>query len=882
MAKITYKVIGAGSSKDNRVVVSAYCDDISVTICWIGRTTYDGECDDLYRDERLCTVVTITPVTPGKSIDPIDGTYIWKPDGTTEEVSVYYRVIRNCPPDIVPSCELFCDLVEAYSVPSKVPDNYKYDVDIHYKYFVTCEGWVCQDCGYSSKTEFTKCTKCGSENILDYVGSRKKNIGVKSVPLSKFNEGGNKCYTFKTAEGCETQICIGDREDPCSAGTDLYISVSLSKTVIPPNLSDEEGNPVFDDDWKILPSYECFDDQGNPVPITDNPEESQCHAVDGEMVEGVLKKYPRYDENNNPIPYYTVYVSIVYKLVETDENCNKITETGMLKYPWHIPPCKNGCVITGKAGGRVILESTSEGTKGRVSNKGGEIEFSIGTQKPTKETHPCCFDRTITGSTSIIDIKNELKSRGKIGNVGDIKSVYYNGVKTTSDNISYTVKMLAKKDGECAGVCRQTDKYGVVSGTTKVYYETQYMSNKWVSEDAPIRKWVCDDCGYSSETEFTECPECDSKNITVQESCGCNALSLYDEETGYVDSPYSVPFYGGRIKVEWDYVRHSVSDECDEYYTYGTWDEIIMIGGCDERPTDCNVCNGHGSSQGEPVEGCDCDALQIFDTECKVCDAECCYDDFGGKCSLLFKEQFPEFWDDMLMCNNGKSKLTIYKCKHCGALTPVMSDADDCEPPVPVDENGRQWCPSCERVEEGILEPIVFDMRHEYVETPTYECANCHAKLQSPGMSTNCEYELPTSCPFCHCGEEGKPPLELITGKEGEWYNKVRYEFKQDCNKICDYKRYVIYDHLTPDPIPCEGGSYSFEVSYTATTEFIGEGCPQNQTVVEKETIDVVVEQNPGAYDRTIIDDERITLIQQACEEDTSICGCYFLTIEEK
>jgi hypothetical protein len=205
-----------------------------------------------------------------------------------------------------------------------------------------------------------------------------------------------------------------------------------------------------------------------------------------------------------------------------------------------------------------------------------------------------------------------------------------------------------------------------------------------------------------------------------------------------------------------------------------------------------------------------------------------------------------------------------------------MSEADDCTPPVPVDENGRQWCPSCERVEDGILEAIVFDMRNEYVETPIYECSNCHAKLQSPGIGANCEYIPPSSCPFCHYGEGGYPPLEVTQTTTSEWYNKVRYEFKQDCNKICDYKTYTKYDHQTVT-VGSGDTSYVGEISFTSTTEFLGDNCPQDKIVVGKEPVNETFDVNNTTFNRTIRNDEVITIIQLGGEGDTSICGCGYL-----
>jgi hypothetical protein len=89
---------------------------------------------------------------------------------------------------------------------------------------------------------------------------------------------------------------------------------------------------------------------------------------------------------------------------------------------------------------------------------------------------------------------------------------------------------------------------------------------------------------------------------------------FYESEYGVGDWTESgeVPSTGGRIKVTWDYYTHIITDLCNEYDTSAsTWEEIIEIGGCDERP----------------IEGTD---------------AECTYNDDGTcDCNVYFKEQTP-------------------------------------------------------------------------------------------------------------------------------------------------------------------------------------------------------------------------------------------------
>ena len=818
MAELTCNYVIIGSP----IKITADCNDTSSIVCFTGRTVCSDDCNEFVRDERICTVVPLTG-------DVTTGTITW--NGETAS----YTITKECPTPPGTNCCPVCNEMVVYTVPKYITDDYDGDIEVHYEYYLTNEedgddGEVC---------------------------SREKKSGVDIIKISDLSQeqGCKYHYTVKKEtekpsgcgdKHCETGVCLTLKEDPCKPGMKLYLTVTLSNNVIPPNRTGEDGKPIFDEDWKVLPPTECFDEDGNPViegQCCDIP--GGCESSEEEDSEG----NPRNDENGDPIPYYTVYVTISYKLVETDEECKSYTEAGIIRKPWHIPPCTNdGCYITAMVGNIAITEVG-------VSSKGGDLQFSVGLPgnvKPTPETYPCCFGRDIIGKTSVEDIIEILKNRGKISSSDDIDKVYYKGLSYSKEGeIEYSVHMNPKKDGECEGICQETEKYGVVANTVKVYYETEFMSNVWVTED-----------------EGT--------------GCSCGELSLIDKETGNVISPYYVPFYGGRIKVTWDYVRHSTSDVCSEMYNYDTWEEIIMIGGCDERPTECNVCNGHGTGQGESTvhSNCDCDALQLFSKECEACDAECCYDEFGGKCSLLFKEQFPDFWDEMLMCDSHTSKMTMYMCKHCSAVTPVWTS--DCNPTPPVDDQGHEWCPSCEDVEDGILVPIEFDMSHESVTTRQYECTNCHALLKSPGTDSDCEEIVPTKCPYCKRGYDGEEPFEyVIVNEETNWYNKVRYEFKQDCNKVCDYNQYVIYEHKDVTLECTYSGEYVDSVKYTATTEFIGEGCPKDIINYGVEEIVINIEANENDFTRTIIDDERITIKQEGCE-DTSICGCSKLNLEEK
>jgi len=814
MATIKYEVIGSP------VRVSANCEDISVTICWTGRTIYDDDCNDQYRDERICSAITITP-----GDTELTGSITW--NGKTVEYVIY----RNCPDPAPSSCTVTCSELDVYSVPKYIKKDYSDPIDIHYQYYLTCEN---EETGY--------------------IGSRTKKIGVKTIGVNDLDS--SKCYEFVGEGGCKEKVCVGDKVDPCDAGNRLYLSVSLSQNTIPSIKTNDEGYPVLDDGWSLIPAYACMDKDKKPTPIPEDP--SDQNYVFKQKIADVTQCYddqknPRYKENKEthklipngegnaiPIPYFTVTVTISYKLITVDDECKKVTQNGIITRPWRIPACENGCSITAMAGGKIL----NRDGKIEIKKNGGNVSFSVGNNvKPSKDTHPCCFGHYIEGSVPISEIKKILEDRGKLDS--DDATIYYNGLIYGKDDITYSVYVKPKTDGECQGLCEETIKYGVVKGTTKVFYETEYMSNEWVSPDL--------------------------------DDCSCNGLIITDDE-GHKSGKYYVPFYGGRIKVTWDYVRHYTSEECEESYNYGTWDEIIMIGGCDERPKDCNTCYGHTThddkNEEELVSNCNCEALSIYDNTCQSCDAECCYTDTGGRCNLLFKEQLVELWDDTFKCDNGKSQLNVYRCKRCGAITPIMSDNNDCSSEAP------KKCPACGFNTE--MYEIEFDYSNEFVSTPYYTCSNCGASLQSPGIDENCEQIPPDKCPYCK-QTWNYDETKHNSGVTSDWYNKISYEFEQDCNKPCNSKEYKQYKHLNVVLEACDSGTKTYDVDYTKSIEYVGEGCPPNEVKNLKDRISVTVEENNTGIERVLINDERITVVQKAgpCKE-TGDCGCSNLEITEQ
>ena len=344
----------------------------------------------------------------------------------------------------------------------------------------------------------------------------------------------------------------------------------------------------------------------------------------------------------------------------------------------------------------------------------------------------CCKDHYVEGHISIATIKERAK-------LGDCE-LRYEGEQTALDYY-YKVLQKAKTTEECEGYCEEKTTYCVDQSSVKVCYETKYLSNKWICEGEPY------------------------------DDCDCAALSING-----VNGAYSVPFTGGRIKVKWQYSAHTKTETCNEYDTLGkTWEEIITIGGCDERPIDCKpeyntvVVDEEGHTA-------------IYDDttykDCKICDSECCYNYDGKgrcKCVILFKEQTP----------------------------------------------GCTTCESCD----------VYD-------------------------------------------EEEQRTIR---------YNKIRYEFVQDCTNICDYTKNTQFNKQTVNVDKCFTGETGATVPFTSTTEYNGAGCPAPKTEIGEVPVTVNISKvNNTKREKVAYEDDMIKVVQGTgpCETPAADCDCYSITIE--
>lgn len=375
---------------------------------------------------------------------------------------------------------------------------------------------------------------------------------------------------------------------------------------------------------------------------------------------------------------------------------------------------------------------TDENCKKKVTTGSFSYPWEVKCTSTGETDKHCCMDHYVEGSIS----KERVQELAKLNNC----ELRYDGEQTELD-FYYKVLQRGKTTEECEGYCEEKTTYCADQSTVKVCYEKRYLSNEWVCEGDPST------------------------------DCDCTALSIEG-----VNGAYAVPFTGGRIKVTWQYSAHTTTETCNEYDTLGrTWEEIITIGGCDERPIDCKpeyntvVVDEEGHTA-------------VYDDttykDCEICDSECCYNYDGKgrcKCVILFKEQPP---------------------------------------------SGCTTCDSC----------TVWD------------------------------------------DEE----------KRNITYNKIRYEFVQDCTTICNYDKSTQFEQKEINVDKCFTGETAATVPFTSTTEYYGAGCPAPEVIIDsveaKANIPTV---NNSNKPKVAYEDDMIKVIQAAgpCEVPT-YCDCDALTLE--
>lgn len=344
-----------------------------------------------------------------------------------------------------------------------------------------------------------------------------------------------------------------------------------------------------------------------------------------------------------------------------------------IKYSLNVIP-STGATITVT----VLFKKVVTDTDCHRMTKTGSFSFpwEVPECKATTDTdYHCCKDHYESGEISL----SEILEKGHIDNSCD---VYYNGKKIT-DKITYSLLQKAKLTDECETYCEPKTTYCADQSSVVVYYETSYMSNEWVSESKP----------------------------ETLSGCDCTGLVI-DGVTGSL----SVPFTGGRIKVTWNYSGETVTADCTKYPINGTWEEIINIGGCDERPIDCK------------------DKYKIDETtfsDCEICDSECCYNYDGSgtcRCVIYFKERTPD-------CDKSEASPTFY-------YVPSVDDTQLFD----TYEKAKEFAEQSGQPDAEIKEIIFNLIRYEFVQDCTPVCDYVYrTECDKQTIELPCEFEGGTS-----------------------------------------------------------------------------------------------------------------------------------------
>jgi hypothetical protein len=197
MAEIRHKVIGAGESDTNPIIVNLDCETSAGTISWVGREILSGDCGcNKYYDNRYYT--------------EISGETGYVKTHTWEDATVYYKSKLDCPSEEDETCsEYFCSDLSAYAVPSHVKEGFSGTIEIHYDYFLT------------------------SVNEHEKICSREKITGVDVIKYP--DDIANNSYTFKVCNDCP---CSGSQktiffttykdDGTCTEKTTIELSVYTS------------------------------------------------------------------------------------------------------------------------------------------------------------------------------------------------------------------------------------------------------------------------------------------------------------------------------------------------------------------------------------------------------------------------------------------------------------------------------------------------------------------------------------------------------------------------------------------------------------------------------------------------------------------------------
>lgn len=423
--------------------------------------------------------------------------------------------------------------------------------------------------------------------------------------------------------GCNTSAVI------CWTGrittTDCGVELSQEDTYCA-NVTVEEGETTGTTLWnEQIVYYEFIKDCTQPVVPSctlkcDNllayPVPYYFNENDTEKVIDIHYSYNEICEGDDDYVGSVVKKSGVKQVKATDFT-NHQYELSLDSYD---PPCTTTISIAARSRGGCIegtrIDVTISTNPLHVTYKGGKVMMTISLdvtrttadcdevkkritktlewsvpQCTSPETNPkyCCRDNYVTRIITKDNIITTLTNAGIT--ITDPVTIYYRGEELTSDRIIYSLLRKRKTTEECENVCEAKTTYCIDQSSVDVYYEQGYLSNNF-SKDGDIK---------------------------------------------------SVPYTGGRIMVTWDYTATTTSEDCVTYSSTGNWKEIITIGACDERPTDCkaeyNLVVVDDEGHTAPYDN-------ITFNGCQVCDSECCYNYDGkgtSKCVILFKEMTE--WD---------------------------------------------------------------------------------------------------------------------------------------------------------------------------------------------------------------------------------------------
>lgn len=180
--------------------------ETSASICYTIRTIDDVTCDKKYSDEKTCLNIPLTPIDCGPNDGEVTGTI------QTEGGDITYTITQrhyDCKDE--PECECSCDIIDKWTIPHYISDDYDGEINVY------CEYWYT-----SADTEGNVCSR--ERKIVSYPFT-KATLPVNPIGIVVENECNNcftNVYTAKTVDECES-----------TPSTSLTVSFSTLPTEVP-------------------------------------------------------------------------------------------------------------------------------------------------------------------------------------------------------------------------------------------------------------------------------------------------------------------------------------------------------------------------------------------------------------------------------------------------------------------------------------------------------------------------------------------------------------------------------------------------------------------------------------------------------------------------